>query len=937
MRLFGDDSSSRWRSYYQTSYLIIANNAGFSTGILKNVRLLDNDCVLLERSFFMSKQSPKNNEKTDVTVDDLEKEMQGRFNALNQSYQKVRLSRQPLYKAIFGALPPLERSGSYATDEKICKAWNNAFKIIYGWKITNPKTKKSELNGGMGGSSRNWFISRHWLFDVCNPKLDKSNYKYSPFRRSVTWSNVTVKNDFGELSKLEPNEVGDALVEHRQKVLPDATAVKNGYWNFGSSWDHDGYIVLTDASGVRPALDGWTKHIYNQVDHLMTVDTKSKSSLKRHSRAFMVFHTLDMIQDVTNAQLVRDGVHVHVDAEMSKKYTRLQMMKFFGFDVDFWIKTLQWASQEDQPIDRVSALLSQIIAEMKNYEKTWDVSKTRKYLVHQSTDAINKEKATYRPGEVFSWLPRQHTTYEDLSGVYDDTPINVGHATIVRNLHNSINTKNNTASMVGHRMGDNRFTYAQLAELREHDGNIGTFFDMVYKDECDVNDYSDMIKGSLNENTAMALLTSNGNDGVMTKYNLLKADYVKMQSKQPLNKSTFFLHSQNGGAGKTRLANALGAARNQWRDGYNIVAKEYDKTFDPFGGYDGQRYYVGDEITADWFSYSEFKNLIDPHKNVTASSRYNDVPLWNIRDGYFTQVMNLSDLIKNILRFSPGITNRGYLEKNPAYRDGDDDNAMYRVKRDADSQRKYVRDLSQIVRRMKYDIAVEPLSSKRTRITVSIVNFRSLHDDAPLDTLKKIGYVHTENSTHVFNTAIDDQLSDDDMKKLAKHVAKMVEELTKQAEQAFDNGVECLADDHDFIVTPMDFFDDQQQQQSSRDTEREQREEFNRAYDPMFDNKAYGPEESPLCDKFNRLRVKVNLGGQNVLSLTVGQLVAMTDGYSLVNNREHGKTVTFANGYTSNALSVWHDATRLSLGCDDGLLLPINNLINQQSALTLSD
>ena len=132
----------------------------------------------------------------------------------------------------------------------------------------------------------------------------------------------------------------------------------------------------------------------------------------------------------------------------------------------------------------------------------------------------------------------------------------------------------------------------------------------------------------------------------------------------------------------------------------------------------------------------------------------------------------------------------------------------------------------------------------------------------------------------------------------------------------------------------MDFFDDQQQQQSSRDTERE---EFNRAYDPMFDNKAYGPEESPLCDKFDRLRVKVNLGGQNVLSLTVGQLVAMTDGYSLVNNREHGKTVTFANGYTSNALSVWHDATRLSLGCDDGLLLPINNLINQQSALTLSD
>ena len=98
MRLFGDDSSSRWRSYYQTSYLIIANNAGFSTGILKNVRLLDNDCVLLERSFFMSKQSPKNNEKTDVTVDDLEKEMQGRFNALNQSYQKVRLSRNRYIK-----------------------------------------------------------------------------------------------------------------------------------------------------------------------------------------------------------------------------------------------------------------------------------------------------------------------------------------------------------------------------------------------------------------------------------------------------------------------------------------------------------------------------------------------------------------------------------------------------------------------------------------------------------------------------------------------------------------------------------------------------------------------------------------------------------------------------------------------------------------------
>lgn len=889
----------------------------------------------------MSDKTPKNNEKTDATVNDLEKEMQSRFNSLNLSYQKVKLSRQPLYKAMFKALPPLERTGSRDMDKAVCKAWDNAFKIIHGWKIINPKTKKSELNGGLGASTRNWFISKHWSYDVCNPNIDKHNNKYSPYRDSLEWSKVHVKNDFGEFSKLELNEAGDALVRHRDKVLPDADAVKHGYFNFGSSWDKDGYIILTDASGVRPVLDGWTKHIYNQADHLVTVDTKSKSSLKRHTRVMLIFHTLDMVQNNRDARLERDGVHAHMDVELSKKYTRLQMMKFFGFDVDFWVKTLNWASQQDNAVARVTALLGQIIAEMKNFEKSWDVSKTRKYLVHQSTDAISKEKATYRPGEVFSWLPRQHTTYEDLAGVYDDTPINVGHDAIVRNLHSPINIENKTLSMVGHRAGDNRFTYKQLATLRDNNGDLGTFFDMVYRGECDVNDYTDMIKGALDTPDVLARLTSAGNDGIMTKYNLLKQDYVKMQSTKEVNKSIFYVHSVNGGAGKTRLARMLGAVRNQMRERYDITAKNTDKTFDPFSEYDGERYFVGDEITADWFSYSEFKNLIDPHKSVTASSRYSDVPLWNVRDGFFTQVMTPAEFIKSILRFSPGVVKRGYLEKNPGYRDGDDDNAMYRVKRDEDSQRKYIQDLSQLLRRLRYDVAVEPLSGRRTKVTVSIVNFQSIYDDMPMSELKKMGYVHIKNSVHVFNAAIDERLDKTGLQKIAKRVSKMVDALTKKATQAFNDGAEFLTDDDDFIVTPMDFFDKQYQQQSggsqSRDTEREQREEFNRVYDPMFDNKAYGPEESPLCDKFNRLRVKVNLGGQNVLSLTVGQLVAMTDGYSLVNNREHGKTVTFANGYTSNALSVWHDATRLSLGCDDGLLLPINNLINQQSALTLSD
>lgn len=888
----------------------------------------------------MSK-SPINN----VKPEDVEK-LKRRYEAVQRAYAKVHLSRQPLYKAIFKSLPTLANlsfdTDHIATTKAIIEAWEVAIKIIVGQGHKNPKTGKTTVTGGLGELTRTWFISCHWLFDVCNPRYEVNkktgiadNPKWSPFRNNMDWNGAKVRDQFHELDKLVDDERNDKLVPQRDKRLINADAYKAGYWDFGKAWDADGNIILCDAAG-RPLLDGWSKHIYDLTNAVVIADNGAKD---RYTVGLLVFHTKDYQENMRDGLPERTGAHAHIYLELAKKKTRLQMMRAFGFDDEFWIKTLLWASHQDSALERVTALLNQLLSELKNFQKVINKTRTRKYLIHQSTDAINKEKATYRPCEVFTWFPRRRNlNYEDFAGVYDDTPVNVGHDAIVRNLHNALNRKNGTALMVGHRPGDNRFTYQQLEELHQKHGDLIAFFDMVYKDEVDVNDYSDMVKGALDEKHALQLLKQTGHDAVLKEYDKLKSDFIDMQVREPLTKSVFYVHSLHGGAGKTRLANALGAVRNQLRDGYDIVAWDPTKTFDPFSNYDGQRFFVGDELTSNWFSYSEFKDLIDPHKNVTMSSRYTNKPLWNVRDGFFTQVMDSASLIKSILMFSPGITNRGYLEKNPGYRDGDSDVTMYRIKHDVISQMKYVSDLSQLLRRMKFDISIETLSGKRTKIVVSIVNFRSLSDNASLNELQKMGYVHTAKSEHTFNALIDESMSNDEMLKIAKQVNGMVNDLAKEAQQAFDDGAEWLCDVDGFITTPMQFFD------VSDITASVTNDEFTDMFMPTKEEKQFREHYDHDCysdakpsryyRNYSKMKIKLitaidnaNLHG-SVVELSVSDLHSLTDYEELINSYNKGGSVELPNGQYVYVLDVLHDWYQLSMWHDGAkLLTPVTDLV----------
>lgn len=869
-------------------------------------------------------KSPKDNAETP------EDKMKARFESLKRSHEKIKLTRRPLYRAIISALPSLTMTDDFGDNDAIATAWEQFFKVVYGWKQKAAGSKKTVLTGGMGESTRNWFISKHWLFEVCNPAYDKENTKYSPYRNNLEWNQVQLSNDFGELQKLEPDEQNNELIRHGDKLLPNADAVSGGYFNFGSAWDQSGHIILTDASGVRPVLDGWSKHVKGLVD---TYVKKHSGSKYRPMRALLAFHTHDHEENSRDGVLDHTEVHAHIDLESPEKQTRLQIMKAFGFDINFWTKTFEWAGKQDDAFDRVTSLLGQLISEMKNVEKINDKARTRKYLVHQSVDAVNKEKAVYRTGEVFTWFPDEKTNYEQFAGVYDDTPANMGHDAIVRNLHSPLNRANNAVDMVGRNKEDNkRFTLKMVETIRACRNNqmqlLLTFMRLVDRDLVDISDFNDLLRCAFDEDDYNTLMATG--DKLQQAYQNVKRNYIdSVKRNHEVNRETLVFTSKMGGTGKTLLANCVAKCFDQGRKPATTAAKSHSKTYDPFEDYDGQRSVVMDEINGQSFDYEEIKKLLEGHVQVMAASRNKNVSLWNVRRLFITQkyAHGIGDYIKDVMTNSydaPGVGDDGYFEKV---------NGEWQVKPDAESHRRFMGDYSQIIRRLQVSVDIERPTPKRTAVTVSILNF--LNTQEPDGFGHQMEYVHTKDSVKTFNYTLNDLTSEEDTMRVAGWIHKTILKLQQQAREVYEaKGADVFlnAVDKRFIVTDMGL-DELAGIDNTRTATVENTDKlFDATY--SYDCEA-GAEPSEYYQQYMDMKIKLttNLlnsnGSSGSVYLSVSELQKLTDYSEMLADHNDGGRVQLPNGEYTTVLAVLHDVYQLSSWVSDAqLLTPVEELVD---------
>ena len=73
-------------------------------------------------------KSPKDNTETP------EDKMKARSESLKRSHEKIKLTRRPLYRAIISASPSLTMTDDLGDNDAIATAWEQFFKVVYGWK-----------------------------------------------------------------------------------------------------------------------------------------------------------------------------------------------------------------------------------------------------------------------------------------------------------------------------------------------------------------------------------------------------------------------------------------------------------------------------------------------------------------------------------------------------------------------------------------------------------------------------------------------------------------------------------------------------------------------------------------------------------------------------------------------------------------------------------
>lgn len=257
---------------------------------------------------------------------------------------------------------------------------------------------------------------------------------------------------------------------------------------------------------------------------------------------------------------------------------------------------------------------------------------------------------------------------------------------------------------------------------------------------------------------------------------------------------TIFISSKVGGIGKTRLAIELAKYFDKGRMPHQASAKDKDKTYDAYQNYHNESSSIIDEIDPSSISWTQWKDLFDPHKAPTISSRFNVKTPWNVHYTFLTNVYRngIDGYIRELLHFAPGVGSLGYLSKQ---------GKEWEVKTgDSDAAKSYISQLSQLMRRIPVSIYMEPSDdSKGTRVVVSVINFKPGGRN-----IEKYGYVHTEDSDHTFRTVINENISDEKLEYITEKVVEMIDDIRKKAKKAFEGNSTVVLDESNGFIPDKD-------------------------------------------------------------------------------------------------------------------------------------
>lgn len=722
---------------------------------------------LLSFELLSGKIKMNKNKKDEPTLNDLYEEALDIRKRYSHSHRK-------LYKAILGSLPPL--GSKEMPDAAAVKIAIKAGKIM---KL-------------LGEASRAWSITVHWLFTVCNPRIENaSNLKYSPVY--TEHQTKLPENQFHELDRLVSDDE-KGLVKIGDKVVGDDRFVGKGCERFGTAWDNNGVVIKRDDKG-HPILDGFAGWVADHINDLQDQCCQNPRR-DRHFMAGMIGHTRDDEEVQRDGDIQRKGAHIHAVIDMPTSKSRYQMMELMGFNFNDMTTTFEWISKSgDQRIKRLDTFLSTLQGSMQNFLVTKHMISSLQYLVHQSKKAKREQKTPYAIDEVISWLPDDPgKSYSSIAGVYDDEIVAEGvNSAIIRNLHSPYNVAHHTSRLVGRVTGDRVFTYRQLSKLRNL-GSKGTgnmnfskrskklildqLMEWIYSGRMQVTDWKDAIHAAFDDGDAASLiadqdfikrLTAVMDDQRESTINDINADR---------NMNTIFITAAQGGIGKSYLASRLCQYLEKGRTPYMTAAEDKGKTVDYWQDYQDQASAVIDEVSPSSIEWGALKDMLDPHKIPRVSSRFHNTSPWNLNLLIMTNVYSdgIAGYVRDVLHYAPGVVKLGYLEQSDSY------GKTWKLKtNDPDAGQIYLSQLSQLLRRLPINVHLSPTDDgKGTEITVSIINFRPGGR-----AIQHYDYVYTRQSNHVFKTVINEDLSDQDMERIVKTVAKMIKDLQVKATTIF--------------------------------------------------------------------------------------------------------------------------------------------------------
>ncbi len=710
--------------------------------------------------------------------------------------RRYKHSKRPLYKSIIKVLSKfVNKDGE--VDE-------SAVDLVL---------KAGELFKSLAETSRWFFISVHWAFTVCNPKILNPDtgtdqlpaVKYSPVYEK---NKCDLPNDnFGELAREELgiNQNGETILEpHSAKLVGDQRFVDKDAAEYGSAWNSDGDVIKTTSTGT-PVLDKWMGLLAQLITEIQDYCRKQCTKY-RSFEAFLLGATRDVTTDELNAKAIYKPAHAHIAMQLPRDRSRYQMMHALSVNFDDFVKAFDWISnlKDDDPTvpDRIAAFLAGLEGVIRNFEIPESYESTLKYLVHQSLKAKKDVKAVYKVAEVTAWLPDEPlTTYAERARVSDDgVPADGLNAEVMLNLQSPYNLYHHTATFVSEKGITTPLTFRLCRELRA----VGTrgaddaLIRFIREGKIAINDVNRLVHAAFDDKKADFLLSNEKRNKRFTQ--LLQDEIAAICADPEYSRDTMtiIITSSEGGLGKTFLAKLLARHFDKGREPHFAATKDKGKTFDPYQDYENEFSSVLDEVSASWFSWESLKRLLDAKNVPDVPSRYKNRRPWAVHHMFLTQVYpdGVSRYVRQVLRYAAGVSDLGYLEKD---KDGE-----WRVMETPDARAAYNSNLSQLLRRLPVWIEMKPSDNGRaTNINIHILAYkptgRSPH---------AYDYCHTESSMIRINTILDDDTPAKTVAAIAKKVAKTIDDIQAQAKTIFQEDPLAFLPDADstFIADKCDFW-----------------------------------------------------------------------------------------------------------------------------------